>query len=230
MTKATSPNPALVGRLTAAVGRATPAGGSWLEEQLQTSTASGLAAAFSWVGRKVGGARVDLTVEGLPTPADGWDAVSIARLALLLQFAATHSEAEQHRLVSDLYYRGDTAERCAVLRCLPLLEQPKEYLLIATDGVRSHVQPVVEAIACENPYPALHFDEPAFNQMVMKAYFTEVPVHRIWGLAARLNPELSRMASDFAAERKAAGRPIPADLPSVLAYSPEQAHPPKENS
>jgi hypothetical protein len=32
------------------------------------------------------------------------------------------------------------------------------------------------------------------------------------GLAARADDELARMARDFAAERRAAGRPVPTDL------------------
>jgi len=32
------------------------------------------------------------------------------------------------------------------------------------------------------------------------------------GLETRLNPELSRMARDYAAERTAAGRTVPADI------------------
>jgi hypothetical protein len=35
-------------------------------------------------------------------------------------------------------------------------------------------------------------------------------------LRERLNPELARMASDFAAERRAAGRSVPADLGLII--------------
>ena len=41
-------------------------------------------------------------------------------------------------------------------------------------------------------------------------------IERIVGLTSRLNPELSRMARDYAAERRAAGRSVPADLPLAL--------------
>jgi hypothetical protein len=78
------------------------------------------------------------------------------------------------------------------------------------------VQTVFEAIACDNPFPASYFPELAFNQLVMKAFFTEAPVRSIWGLKERLNPELRRMALDYAAERKAAGRAVPEDLSLVV--------------
>ena len=47
--------------------------------------------------------------------------------------------------------------------------------------------------------------EPNFNQMVLKALFTDVRLERIVGLDGRLTPELSRMAAAYASERRAAG-------------------------
>jgi hypothetical protein len=72
--------------------------------------------------------------------------------------------------------------------------------------------PVFEALACENPYPSQYFPERNFNQVVLKAMFNSIALERIVGLKSRLNPELSRMARDYAAERTAAGRSVPADL------------------
>jgi hypothetical protein len=46
----------------------------------------------------------------------------------------------------------------------------------------------------------------------LKALFNKVALARIQGLADRANPELARMASDYAAERRAAGRSVPNDI------------------
>lgn len=207
----------LVDELLRAVTQVNEKAGAWLVLQLTQNTATSVATAFSWAARKVGPQPSRLEITGLVTPQCGWDAATVARIALLLHFVHTHAADEQNKLVTDLFYRGDTEERRAVLLCLPLVPNPDTYLLVATDSVRSHVQPVFEAIACENPYPARYFDEPAFNQMVMKAYFNGVSVARILGLQDRRNAELSRMATDFAAERNAAGRPVPPDLSLVTA-------------
>jgi hypothetical protein len=51
--------------------------------------------------------------------------------------------------------------------------------------------------------------------MVLKAFFTGVPLARVVGLDDRLTPELARMAAGFASERRAAGRSVPADIGRV---------------
>lgn len=214
--QATIDSQTLVALVTKAVGRVNTSGAHWLSQKLAESAPSELIGAFTLVSRKIGKLPLQLDFPALPTPKGGWDASLCARMTLLVRFADSHSRDEQRRAVSELFYKGDSAEQCAVLRALSLLADPGAHSLVATDGVRSHVQPVFEAIACENPYPQKHLDEAAFNQLVMKALFTGVEVARIVGLGERLNSELRRMAIDFKAEREAAGRPVPADLAFVI--------------
>ena len=53
-----------------------------------------------------------------------------------------------------------------------------------------------------------------------------VPLAGVTGLAGRTNPELHRMASDFADERRAAGRVVPDDLRFIL--TPRRAASPQD--
>jgi hypothetical protein len=110
------------------------------------------------------------------------------------------------------YDDGDNRERIAVLRALPFLARPEDVLPTAIESTRTHVVPIFEALACENPYPAAHFPDLNFNQMALKAAFVGVELARIVGLAKRRTPDLARMARDYAAERRAAGRSVPSDL------------------
>jgi hypothetical protein len=119
-------------------------------------------------------------------------------------------------LVAELFYRGESREKQAVLRALPLLPDPARFIAIGVEACRSSVQTVFEAIACENPYPAEHFTDAAFNQMVLKALFTEVGVARIDGLERRASGELSRMAESYGSERRAAGRRVPEDIARIV--------------
>jgi hypothetical protein len=45
----------------------------------------------------------------------------------------------------------------------------------------------------------------------------DIPLSQVSGLAARADGELGRMLADLAAERRAAGRPMPADADALLA-------------
>ena len=74
---------------------------------------------------------------------------------------------------------------------------------------------VFEAVALGNPYPAAHLADPAWNQLVLKGFFTGADIGRIVGLEGRRNPELGRMLADYARERRAAHRPIDPRLPPL---------------
>lgn len=193
-------------RTTAAIGAA-PDRGALLE-------------AFTAATRRLGRARLAPTEEeiarlagaGVSWPIGTWGADELGRVALLVAAAARWPEAELEALVEECYRQGDGAERQAVLRALPLLPGPERFLEIAVDACRSHIQPLFEAIACENPFPARHFPELNFNQMILKALFTGVALARVIGCDGRVTPELSRMAADYASERRAAGRSVPPDI------------------
>jgi len=163
-----------------------------------------LADAYSRAARVVGKAPVEVPGRGT------WGTDEIARALLLVRGLPP----------MDAWSRGDNRERQAVLKALPSLPSPAAYVDLAVEACRTNVLDVFCAIACENPYPRAQFPELNFNQMVLKAAFNGVALARIVGLAERLNPELARMASDFAAERRAAGRPVPEDLGLVMKGAP----------
>ena len=179
---------------------------------------------FTSATRRLGRARLTPTEEeiarlaaaGVSWPVGTWGADELGRAVLLVAAAAHWPEAVLEAFVDECYRQGDGTERQAILRTLTLLPTPERFLEIAVDACRSHIQPLFEAIACENPYPARYFSEPQLNQLALKAAFNGVALARIVGLAARGNAELARMARDFAAERRAAGRAVPADLDLLI--------------
>lgn len=182
-----------------------------------------LAERFTGASRRVGkralalGApeRTRLAREGVDWPVTHWAMDDLARVTLLLLSAG--ARPAHHDVVETCYREGDNRERQAVLYALPLLPEPETFVDLAVEACRTHVQPVFEAIACENPYPARSFPERAFNQMTLKAVFTGVALERIVGLRSRVTEELARMAADYASERRAAGRPVPSDLDLLMA-------------
>lgn len=140
-----------------------------------------------------------------------WGADEAYRALLLLTLA--HLPPDDYAdLVLAIYKQGDAREQESWLRGLALLPGAERFLATAIDSCRTNILLQFQAIACENPYPMRYFPELNFNQMVLKALFNTVALERIVGLRERLNAELSRMADDYAAEREAAGRAVPADL------------------
>jgi hypothetical protein len=199
--------------------RVDEAGARWWTAAAASVTEGGrdLAERFTAASRRVGkrplaltpSERARLAREGLDWPVSHWATDDLARVTLLVVAAGRGAPGD---LVDTCYREGDNRERQAVLYALPLLPAPEGFVDLAVEACRTHVQPVFEAITCDNPYPARHFPEPAFNQMALKAVFTGVALERIVGLRSRVTEELARMAADYASERRAAGRPVPADL------------------
>ena len=142
------------------------------------------------------------------------------RLWLALRALEHVAAAEHAAFVLRTYEAGEIGEQESVLRTLSLLPEPARFTETGVAACRTNAKRVFEAIACDNPFPAAYFPELAYNQMTMKAVFVEAPVARIEGLAERRNPELLRMARDYASERRAAGRFVPADVALILGEAP----------
>lgn len=145
-----------------------------------------------------------------------WSVADAGR-ALLLLWIAADGTSQSSESIAAAYENGDSAEQRSWLRVLPLLPHDARLLPLAIDACRVNVLSQFEAIACDNAYPARHFPELHFNQMVMKALFNTVPLARIVGLDSRANGELARMADDYVSEREAASRSVPADIWRVIA-------------
>jgi len=198
----------------------------WLERQLgelaKPDGARRLRAAYTGARRRLGegvlelsaAQRAELESEHAPAPL-GWTRSELGRAALLVTALSALPLKEHAPLVQTLYSKGDLWEQRAVLRALPVLPEPERFLATAVDACRTNVVSVFEGIACHNPYPERHFPDSAYNQLVLKAVFLEVPLAGVLGLGTRARPELARMARDYAAERRAAGRVIPPDLARI---------------
>lgn len=199
----------------ALAARLDPAGAAWLSAQVQAVTAgSDPALAVSRAGRPCGPALL-----AAESPCAGWDVSSLdvtaaARIRLVL---AISGEAPGFTTVLDRLFKTATlAEAVALYRGLPAYPYPAHHVARAAEGVRSNMRAVYEAVALGNPYPAAHFDEMAWNQMVLKAFFVGAEARRIVGQAARWNPRLHTMLSDYARERHAAARLVDPFLTELI--------------
>jgi hypothetical protein len=200
----------------------------WFTDALETAARGSdgqLLACYTAASRQVGTAPLDADPGFDATALAHWTLADAARTSLLLARAATADPAAFAALAVQHFEQGDTGEQISWLRGVGFLPQPERFLPVVVDACRTNIVPVFEAVACENAFPARYFPERNLNQLVMKALFNNVRLARIVGLGPRLNGELARMATDFAAERRAAGRPVPPDIDLALSGARHEGTP-----
>jgi hypothetical protein len=212
---------ALIDLLRQWIAQTVPAEASaWLAAEIERQSAGldarRLGIALGLAGRKIGRRDLALPPAEIAVAAalragwqpQSWGTDDAARVALLL---ATH-RGDDHAFAArldQLCLTAEITEHVAYLKGFAIFPAPAALEARAREGVRSSAAPVFQAIACRNPYPFDHFDEAAWNQMVVKCVFVGAPIESVVGLHARRNPELLQMLRDFVAERHAAGRPLP---------------------
>lgn len=135
----------------------------------------------------------------------------LARVWLLLHWPS-ENKTVYLTTITQLFKAAEMNELVALYGALPLLIYPEEWIKQCTEGIRSNIGTVLEAIMLNNSYPADHLNEPAWNQLVLKAFFNEKPVNRIIGLDKRANQTLAHILFDYADERRAAQRTIDPQL------------------
>jgi hypothetical protein len=193
-----------------------PEGGAWLETALAQAHDAAHPAANTPPERGVPRWELRFAAAGRECGVPG--AAEAARVLLL------HTARPGAAAVARLYRRGTGAERRAVLLALPYLPlDGGEGVPLVEDALRTNDTLLVAAAV--GSYAAAHLHAHAWRHAVLKCLFTGVPLAAVAGLAgrARGDGELARMLRDFAAERTAAGRPVPDDLSHVLALTAKGA-------
>ncbi|MGN6802982.1 MAG: EboA domain-containing protein [Ginsengibacter sp.] len=138
---------------------------------------------------------------------EGWTIDRLSRVWLLASLDSANRKEYINR-IENLFPQAEMNELVALYSALPFLDYPDDWKLRCAEGIRSNIGDVLEAIMYHNPYPANHLDEAAWNQMVLKAFFTEKVVNKIVGLDKRANKNLANTLFDYAEERIAAGRTV----------------------
>ncbi|HUQ66883.1 MAG TPA: EboA domain-containing protein [Flavitalea sp.] len=194
----------------------TPAAYDWLNEKIESvQNASQLNATFVVLPRKTGKSPVRLNKEQSETISKirpnliikDWAVDRVARVWLLLHTDATDTE-KYFRTIENLFPAAEVNELIALYSSLPILAYQEKWTARCSEGIRNNIADVLKAIMCNNPYPSENLNEAAWNQMVLKAFFTEKPIQEIIGLDERANEKLATTLSDYAHERWAAHREV----------------------
>ncbi|PJJ83190.1 EboA domain-containing protein [Mucilaginibacter auburnensis] len=170
---------------------------------------------FVMVPRKTGKAALQISREQADSlnalipgfSLNGWSIDMLSRAWVLLSLDATDKN-EYFRKLEQLFLAAEVNELFSLYSSLPLLAYPDMWAKRCAEGIRSNIGNVLEAIMYQNPYPQKYLDQSAWNQLVLKAFFTGKDVGKIQGIDARANKELAYVISDYMHERRAAGRDI----------------------
>ena len=200
----------------------------WLEEKsihLQKENCfTQLNLAFALVPRKTGRQLIKITdsekkiLEGVHKGfnINDWTIDRLCRLWLLMQADASDKNAYLAG-IENLFNAAEMNEVAALYSSLFFLEYPDEWKARCAEGIRSNIGIVLEAIMYNNPYPFYYLSDLAWNQLVMKAFFTDKDVNRIIGVDERANKELAWILVDYANERLAAHRTVNPQLWRLVA-------------
>lgn len=134
-------------------------------------------------------------------------ALDLARVYLLMCVLEEDPEFFTPK-VAKIIEVADKNELETFLKFLVFLPNHEAFAHVAVEALRTNIASVFDAIALNNPYPSLYFNDQQWNQMYLKAAFMQRDLSRIVDVDKRANADLARIISDYAHERWAASRDV----------------------
>ena len=188
---------------------------SWLSENLSSDDPRQINTAFAVMPRKTGKTIVQISQDMIKKidhvkpgfTIENWTLDKLGRLCLLLHLDPS-DQKKYFKTIENLFLAAEVSELVALYSFLPVFAGPDLWKLRCAEGIRSNIGLVLEAIMYHNPYPEKYLDEKAWNQLILKAFFTDKDINQIPGIDERSNSELALTLKDYAYERWAAGRKI----------------------
>lgn len=186
----------------------------WLRKSGQ-NTAAAFNMAFSSIPRKTGKKELSISVDDSKKlqkilPGFSSEAFTVDRLSRiwLLMHVDDSDKKDYFDKIETLFSVAEMNELVGLYSALPFLSYPEEWKSRCSEGIRSNIGTVLEAIMYHNPYPSRYLDETAWNQLIMKAFFTDKDVTKITGFDDRKNKNLADIVFDYIRERWAADRSV----------------------
>jgi hypothetical protein len=188
---------------------------NWLSGNLSSDDSRQINTAFALMPRKTGKSIIQISQDLISKidhvrpgfTVENWTSDRLGRLCLLLHLDPSDQE-KYIKTIENLFLAAEVSELVALYSALPVLAWPDRWKLRCAEGIRSNIGLVLEAIMYHNPYPEKYLDENAWNQLILKAFFTDKDIIQIPGIDERANAGLAHTLTDYAHERWAAKRKI----------------------
>lgn len=189
---------------------------TWVENKLdliiKSKSAKELYLSYSLIAGKIDPAKKP-RIQGINQElkeyliAQNADLLQLARIYLLIRVLEADI-AYFSTKVANLIQVSDTGELETFLKFLILLPNAGDYKQVGVEALRTNIGIIFDAIALNNPYPSIYFNDQQWNQMYLKAAFMQRNLGEIVDVEKRANGDLARIISDYAHERWAASRDI----------------------
>ncbi len=200
---------------------------AWLESKValikEEQKAVQLNLTFSHLPKQIGKSAVQLDAQEVEEitgilpgfSIENWTIDRLSRVWLLLQIKPDEKEIYLKK-INGLFSAAEMNEEVALYSALPFYAFPEEWVARCENGIRSNIGTVLEAIMYYNPFPAHYLSQPSWNQLVLKAFFTEKEMSKITGLHQRVNPALADTLNDYVKERQAAHRTVAPEIHTLI--------------
>lgn len=150
--------------------------------------------------------------------ARGWNRTQLARALLMAQLLEQHTGSDPLLLLRQLFLWGDDQEKIVLLKALDDLDSEGRSLELALQAGRTNNREVFAALALDNPFPARHYNERAFHQLLLKTLGMGLDSRGINGLHQRHSLALNQLALEHMEEQLAAQRSVSDGLPQAIAF------------
>lgn len=149
----------------------------------------------------------NLTYLGLIYPGfnkSTWSKQELARVFLMIHL----NKHSNKSLLLNCFETAEIKEQIALYKGLYLLENASDFSHQVTEGIRTNVITIFNAIAYGNPYIKTYLNQDAWNQLILKCFFMDSGINNIQYLDEGKNKKLADMLQDYVKERWAAGREV----------------------
>ena len=139
---------------------------------------------------------------------EDWDLSRLIRVWLISLISKDIGKEAYVSFIEDLFQYGDMQELIALYSALPIFHYAESWKERCSEGIRNNIEGVQEAVALNNKYPFVHLNQNAWNQLILKSFFTQKDILKIYRWEDRMDDSLAHAVEDYIYERYAAKRAI----------------------
>ncbi|GAB1855391.1 hypothetical protein MHTCC0001_02250 [Flavobacteriaceae bacterium MHTCC 0001] len=137
-----------------------------------------------------------------------WHKIDIARAILMI----TLDTSVNKKVLLDFFEIAEMKEQSSLYKGLYLLTNAGDFKHQVTEGIRTNMVNVFDAIAQGNPFAKAYLSEGAWNQLILKSLFLERKLYTIQDIDKGKNKNLANMMQDYVKERWSAGRKVSLEI------------------